>query len=64
MLNMLVGIVEELEFLKYVIPFQYFEVNEMLSGNIEVIFVLLSLLIIGSCVGAVFHFYRKRDLYI
>lgn len=64
MLNMLVGMVEELDFLKYVIPYQYFDVNEMLNGNIEVKFVLLSIAIISSCVGAVFYFYRKRDLYI
>ena len=64
MLNMLIRVVEELEFLKYVIPFQYFDVTEMLNGNIEAIYVILSLLIIGSCIWAVFYFYKRRDLYI
>ncbi len=64
MLNILVRLVDELEFLKYIIPFQYFDVTEMLNGNIEFIFVLLSLIIIGSCITAVFYFYKRRDLYI
>ena len=64
MLNMLVSIVEELDFLKYIVPFQYFEVQEMLNGNIELGFVLLSIAIIGFCITGVFIFYKKRDLYI
>lgn len=64
MLNILIGLVEELEFLKYVVPFQYFIVDEMLDSNIEFVFVLLSALIITPSIYGVFHFYRKRDLYI
>lgn len=64
MLNMLVGVIEELEFLKYIIPFQYFTPSDMVEGNIEFIFVFLSLLIISSCISGVFVFYKKRDLYI
>ena len=64
MLNMLIGVVEELEFLKYVVPFQYFTPDNMINSNIEFIFVFLSLLIITSCLSGVFIFYKKRDLYI
>jgi ABC-2 type transport system permease protein len=64
MLNMLVGVVEDLDFLKYIIPFQYFEVSEMLAGNFELIFILLASGIIISCFTGVFVFYKKRDLYI
>ena len=64
MLNMLVGLVEELDFLKYIVPFQYFEVGDMLNGDIKLVFVLLSIAIIGSCITGVFVFYKKRDLYI
>lgn len=64
MLNMLVQLVEELDFLKYIIPYKYFDVEEMLNGNIETIFVLLSLIIISSSLAGVFIFYKKRDLYI
>lgn len=64
MLNMLVGVIEELEFLKYFIPFQYFTAEEMVNNNIELIFVFLSFVIITSCISGVFIFYKKRDLYI
>ncbi len=64
MLNMVVQLVEELDFLKYVIPYKYFDVQEMLNGNIEFIYVLLSLIIICSSITGVFIFYKKRDLYI
>lgn len=64
MLNMLVQIIDELDFLKYLIPYKYFDVQEMLNGNIEFIYVLLSFLIIGSSITGVFIFYKKRDLYI
>ncbi len=64
MLNMLIGVVEELEFLKYIVPFQYFTADNMINSNIEFIFVFLSLLIISSCISGVFIFYKKRDLYI
>ena len=64
MLNMVVRIVDELDFLKYFIPYEYFEVQEMLNGNIEFIYVLLSLIIISVSIIGVFVFYKKRDLYI
>ena len=64
MLNMVVQLVEELDFLKYVIPYKYFDVEEMLKRNIELIYVLLSLIIICSSITGVFIFYKKRDLYI
>ena len=64
MLNMLVSVVEDLDFLKYVIPFQYFEVSDMLAGNFEWIFILLASIIIALCITGVFVFYKKRDLYI
>lgn len=64
MLNMVVRLVEELDFLKYMIPYMYFDVEEMLLGNIELKFVLLSLIIISSMITGVFVFYKKRDLYI
>ena len=62
--NMLIGFIEELEFLKYIVPFQYFTAQEMINSNIEFIFVFLSLLIISTCISGVFIFYKKRDLYI
>ncbi len=64
MLSMVVQLVDELDFLKYFIPYKYFDVQEMLNGNIEFIFVSLSLLIISVSITGVIIFYSKRDLYI
>ena len=64
MLNMVVQLVDELDFLKYIIPYKYFDVQEMLNSNIEFIYVFLSLLIITSAITGVFVYYKKRDLYI
>lgn len=64
MLNMLVNVIEDLDFMRYFIPFQYFAVDEMLNSNIELVFVLIATGIITACISSVFIFYRKRDLYI
>ncbi len=64
MLSMVVNLVDELDFLKYIIPYKYFEVQEMLVGNIEFIFVVISIVIIVTSIAGVFIFYKKRDLYI
>ena len=64
LLNVLIGLVEELEFLKYINPFQYFKVDAMLEGNIELKYILISIGIIASCITGLFVFYKKRDLYI
>lgn len=64
MLNMVVRVIEEVEFLKYIIPYNYFDVQQMLNRNIDLIYVLLSLIIIGTSIIGVFVFYKKRDLYI
>lgn len=64
MLNILIGYVEELDFLKYISPFSYFNANLMLAGTYEVAFILLSIVIVGAGIGSLFYFYPKRDLYI
>lgn len=64
MLNILIGFVEELNFLKYVSPFNYFSSANMLAGNFEVTFIIISIVIIGSGFSTLLFFYPKRDLYI
>ncbi|MDC0558841.1 ABC transporter permease [Candidatus Izimaplasma bacterium] len=64
MLNILVGLVEELDFLKYFIPFQYFLVEDILNSKIQFIFIVLSFVIMIPSVFGTFYFYKKRDLYI
>ena len=64
MISMLAGISEDADFLKYLTPFKYYTTDNMMVGNFEAIYIVLSgLLIIPSIIG-LFYFYQKRDLYI
>jgi ABC-2 type transport system permease protein len=54
---------ENMEGLKYLTPFKYFEAkNVMNGGGFEVVFVLLSASLIAALTAATFVFYKKRDL--
>ncbi|MCM3694059.1 ABC transporter permease subunit [Neobacillus niacini] len=54
---------ENIESLKYLTPFKYFEAkNVMFGGGFEFIFVLLSCVLIAVLTLATFLFYKKRDL--
>lgn len=64
MLNILIGFVEELDFLKYISPFNYFNSANMLASNFEISFVIISLGIIVAGISTLLLFYPKRDLYI
>lgn len=64
LLFVLIGLAEKIEFLKYITPFKYFEVNDLLNGTIHIEFVIISIAIIISGIAGLFIFYRKRDLYI
>jgi len=64
MLSMLMGMTDKLDFLKYITPFQYFPVNDLLDNKIDLFFVLLSGGIIVAGISSTFIFFKKRDLYI
>jgi ABC-2 type transport system permease protein len=54
---------ENIEGLKYLTPFKYFEAkNVMFGGGFEFIFVLLSGVLIAALTLVTFLFYKKRDL--
>lgn len=64
-MSVLVGMKEELGFLKYFTPFKYFDASELFhTGQFDVTFLLLSAGIIVVCVAAAYWVYQKRDLYI
>ena len=64
-LSILVGMKENLDFLKYLTPFKYFDPALLLrDSRLEMPFVLLSVVIIAACLGAAYASYAKRDLYI
>ncbi len=64
LLFVLINLSEKIDFLQYVTPFKYFESSNMMNGDIQIKFVILSIAIIISGITGLFVFYRKRDLYI
>ncbi len=62
-LAILIGLSDKISVLKYVTPFQYFEVGALFgSGSIEAKYGILSVGIIISCTVAAFVGYQKRDM--
>lgn len=64
MISMLTQITDKVSFMKYVTPFQYFNVNDMLNGIFAIKFIIITLFIVIGSISGLFYFYNKRDLYI
>jgi ABC-2 type transport system permease protein len=64
-LSILVGLNKDLDFLKYLTPFKYFDPAQLLhESRLEFPFVLLSAAIITALLAGAYASYNKRDLYI
>jgi ABC-2 type transport system permease protein len=64
-LSMVSGIQENLDFLKYFTPFQYFNAGELFrTGQMDIFYLLTSAAIIAVCLAAAYWMYNKRDLTI
>lgn len=64
-LSILIGLNKDLDSLKYLTPFKYFEPITLLrESSLETTFVLLSLAIIAVFLAGAYATYSKRDLYI
>lgn len=65
LISSLINMVDNLDFLKYITPFKYFDpqyiANEL---TLEPVYIVFSLIIIVCGIGGTFIFYPKRDLYI
>ncbi len=64
MLNILIGFVEELDFLKYISPFNYYSTEKMMEGTFELSFLLITFFVICAGIFTLYRFYPKRDLFI
>jgi len=64
MISMLIGFVEEAQFLKYITPFQYFPAEKMVNTSFEFIFLLMTVMIVIPAIYGLYYFYQKRDLTI
>lgn len=63
MLSIFIDLNENLEGLRYFTPFKYFEAkNVMYGGGLDVIFVVISLILILSLLAVTYVYYKKRDL--
>lgn len=59
----LVNMSENLDFLKYLTPFKYFDALELLTeAQLDPLYVGLSVLLIGLCVFGTYRFFGARDL--
>jgi len=63
--SILSGLSKDLEFLKYISPFKYFDPALMLrESKLEITFVVLSVIIVAISLIGAYISYSKRDLYI
>ncbi|MFE0506187.1 ABC transporter permease subunit [Peribacillus butanolivorans] len=63
LLSIVIDLNENLEGLRYLTPFKYFEAkNVMYGGGLDVIFVVISLMLILTLLVVTYVFYKKRDL--
>lgn len=64
-LSVLSGLDERLDFIRYISPFKYFEPVRLFHENsLEMVFVLLSVGIVGLLLAGAYAAYRRRDMYI
>lgn len=63
MLSIAIDLNENIESLKYLTPFKYFDAkNVMFGGGLEASFIFISVLLIAVLLFVTFTFYKKRDL--
>jgi ABC-2 type transport system permease protein len=59
------GMQKDLDFLKYLTPFRYFDAGALLrSGRVEGVYLMISALIVAISVAGAYWIYNRRDLYI
>jgi len=64
-ISIISGMKEELNFLKYFTPFNYFDAGELFrTGQMDGSYLLLSAAVIIVCLIGAYWIYNKRDLYI
>jgi len=64
LVSVAMGIVDNLEFLRFAVPFQYFRVVDLLELKLDPFFLFLTLTVSAGAIGLSLYFYPKRDLMI
>ncbi|MBT9153630.1 MAG: hypothetical protein DDT39_00287 [Firmicutes bacterium] len=63
--SVLSGLTEQMEFLRYLSPFEYFEAAALLSDlRIEPLFAGITAAAIAASLAGAYHFYNQRDMYV
>lgn len=63
MFNVVWQLNENLEFIKYLTPFAYFPINEIIEGNsFDIAYVIISIAIIFICTAYTYIKFNKKDL--
>jgi len=62
MLGVIMGIIDNTDFLRILVPFQYFQVVELLDFTLNPFYLVFTVITIGIAIGASAYFYPKRDL--
>lgn len=64
-LSVLINFNESMDALRYLTPFKYFEAKQIITnGQIDEIFVIISLFLISALTAVTYHYYHKKDLNI
>jgi ABC-2 type transport system permease protein len=62
-LSVAIDLNEDLEGLKFLTPFKYFEAKNMMNGGgLDAVFVMLSFVLIAAMTYSTYAFYKKKDL--
>lgn len=62
-LSIAIDLNDNLEVLKYLTPFKYFEAKEVMFGDgLDVVFILLSVGLSAILIFVTYTFFKKRDL--
>lgn len=65
LVSIFVSLSDKISFLKYITPFKYFEASYILEhGKLELVYLIISLIIISSAIAGTYLFYPKRDLHL
>lgn len=64
-LSIAMDLTDKIDFLRFLTPFKYFSTTQIVrEGSFDLIYMLLSVVIIAGCTAATYAIYKKRDIHI
>lgn len=63
--SVLSGLTEQMEFLRYVSPFKYFEAADLLRDlRVQPVFAWITAVVVAASLAGAHHFFSRRDMYV